>query len=71
MGFRDFKAQNIAYLAKQAWRVLTNPNALWVRTLKALYFPSQDFLHATAHHKSSWMWKSLLEGRDFILEHGR
>ncbi|XP_057426498.1 uncharacterized protein LOC130719921 [Lotus japonicus] len=71
MGFRDFRFQNLAILAKQAWRVLTNPEALWVRVLKSIYFPSSNFLHAKLGCNPSWMWRSLLEGRDFITRFSR
>lgn len=36
MGFKDFNHLNSAMLAKQAWRVLTNPNALWVSVFEKL-----------------------------------
>lgn len=71
MGFRDLRAQNLAILAKQAWRVLTNPDALWVRVLKSIYFPNSDFLCAALGRNPSWMWRSLLAGRDFILRFSR
>ncbi|GJX49896.1 hypothetical protein Tco_0276741 [Tanacetum coccineum] len=34
LGFWDFKAFNMALLAKQGWRLLTNPDAFWGRILK-------------------------------------
>ena len=39
LGFRDFKCFNRALLAKQGWRLLTNPDAYWANFLKAIYFP--------------------------------
>lgn len=44
LGFKDFSLMNSALLAKQAWRIIQNPNALWVRVLQGLYFPDGDFL---------------------------
>lgn len=44
MDFREYFSQNLAYLGKQAWRAYTNPQALWVQVLKAIYYPNQDIL---------------------------
>lgn len=71
MGFRDFQFQNIAFLAKQAWRLIREPTSLWARVVKAIYFPHKNFLEATRSSKSSWMWTTLIEGKDFIKHHNR
>ncbi|KAM1761103.1 hypothetical protein ACFX12_003908 [Malus domestica] len=34
LGFRSFKEFNLALLAKQSWRIINEPNSLWVRFLK-------------------------------------
>ena len=46
MGFRNLQAFNLAMLAKQAWRILKNPNCLIARVYKAKYFPFSDILSA-------------------------
>ncbi|KAL0293955.1 UNVERIFIED_CONTAM: putative mitochondrial protein [Sesamum calycinum] len=46
LGFREFRAFNQAMLAKQCWRVFTNPHSLLGRLLKARYFPHSSFLDA-------------------------
>lgn len=78
MGFRDFKSFNIALLAKQGWRLITNPNAYWARMMKAIYFPNSSFLKATRGGRPSWAWASLLQGRELLnkgvgwqIHHGR
>lgn len=55
MGFRDLRDFNMALLAKQAWRIIHNPNAYWVRMLKGIYFPRTDFLHASRGARPSWI----------------
>ena len=47
LGFRNLQAFNLAMLAKQAWRILTNPTSLIARVFKTRYFPYADILSAT------------------------
>ncbi|GKU89304.1 hypothetical protein SLEP1_g3458 [Rubroshorea leprosula] len=66
MGFKDLHCFNIAMLARQAWRILQNPNALWVRVLKSLYFPNSSFFDARKGSHPSWAWSSILHGRNLV-----
>lgn len=66
LGFKDFESFNIALLAKQFWRMVNCPNALWAKVLKGLYFPSKSWMEAVRGPKPSWIWSSLLEGRKLI-----
>ncbi|GLU18505.1 hypothetical protein SLE2022_348010 [Rubroshorea leprosula] len=66
MGFKDLHCFNIAMLARQAWRIIQNPNALWVRVLKSLYFPNSSFFDARKGSHPSWAWSSILRGRDLV-----
>jgi len=41
-------------LAKQVWRLHTNPNSLLARVLKAKYYPMCDVLQATVGDNPSY-----------------
>ncbi|XP_008245663.1 PREDICTED: uncharacterized protein LOC103343804 [Prunus mume] len=71
LGFKDLADFNLALLTKQCWRILLNPNSLWVKMMKGRYFLDCDFLKAVLGSWPSWIWSSLIDGRDFILSHAR
>uniref|UniRef100_A0A803QNQ9 Reverse transcriptase domain-containing protein n=1 Tax=Cannabis sativa TaxID=3483 RepID=A0A803QNQ9_CANSA len=66
LGFRNIVHHNQAMLAKQAWRILTNPDSLVAQLLKAKYFKRNDFLLAATGHTPSFCWRSILWGRDLL-----
>lgn len=68
LGFRDFKAFNVAMLAKQGWRLTINPNTFWGSIMKGLYYPNSNFLQAAKGNRPSWAWSSLLQGREILLK---
>jgi hypothetical protein len=69
MGFRDLRAFNEALLAKQGWRLLTNPNSLVAKILKAKYYPNCDFLKAKHSQNMSFSWQSIQKA-SWILQKG-
>lgn len=69
--FKDFTHMNSSLLAKQAWRIIQNPNALWVQVLKCLYFPNSDFVRATRKRNNSWVWASLIHGKEVLMQNAR
>ncbi|XP_058003643.1 uncharacterized mitochondrial protein AtMg00310-like [Hevea brasiliensis] len=69
LGFRDLQSFNQALLAKQGWRIITNPNSLLARVLKGEYFHASSFSQASINGNPSWGWRSLLWRREILL-HG-
>ena len=60
---------NLTLLAKQAWRILQEPNSLSARVLKAVYYPGRrDFLEADLHSSPSRIWRSTVDGREVLKE---
>lgn len=66
MGFKDLKVFNLTLLAKQGWRILSNPNSLSHKVLKAKYFAESNFMEAQLGHKPSYTWRSLMAAKEVI-----
>lgn len=58
-GFREFASFNDALLVKQAWRLLCNPNEMWGKQLKGLYFHNGNLLHVKKGSRATWGWSNL------------
>jgi hypothetical protein len=46
LGFWDIELFNLAFLARQGWRLLQNPESLSARVLRARYFSDGNLLHS-------------------------
>lgn len=68
LGFKSLESFNQALLAKQAWKLLQNPNSLITRLLKSRYFDSNAFLEAKMSKRLSFGWRSLMYGRDLLVK---
>ncbi|KAL5566792.1 hypothetical protein UlMin_029956 [Ulmus minor] len=55
-----------ALLGKQVWRFIQRPNSLLYRVFKAKYFHCSTIWHASANSKASYVWKSILWGRNLV-----
>ncbi|OMO70912.1 reverse transcriptase [Corchorus capsularis] len=71
LGFRDFEAFNLSLPSKQCWRLINNPSSLCFRVLRAKYFSSGQFLNTRLGSNPSFLWRSLLAGRDVLVEGSR
>jgi hypothetical protein len=60
MGFRDFHSFNLAMLAKQIWRLVTDRDSLCAKVLGAKYFPNGNLLSAGPKAGSSFTWQSIV-----------
>ena len=66
LGFRDLALFNDSLLAKQAWRLLQNEDTFFYRIFKARFFPHCSFMKAKELEFGSYVWKSILKGREVI-----
>ncbi|GLT31223.1 hypothetical protein SLA2020_059750 [Shorea laevis] len=69
LGFRAMREFNLSMLGKQGWRLLTCPDSLAARLMKAKYFPRTDFLHAELKSPCSITWRSIWYSSN-LLKHG-
>ncbi|XP_019198078.1 PREDICTED: uncharacterized protein LOC109191859 [Ipomoea nil] len=66
LGFKKLHQFNTALLAKQGWRLLIQPESLVSRTMKAKYFPTTGFMEAQLGGNPSFIWRSILAGRNVL-----
>ncbi|KAK9084133.1 hypothetical protein Scep_030604 [Stephania cephalantha] len=68
LGFKDLRSFNLAMLAKQGWRLLTQPDALASRVLKAKYYPRGDLLNAKIGHNPSFTWRGIYAAKGILVQ---
>lgn len=66
MGFKNLKALNMAMIGKQAWKLVTSPNSLITKLLKAKYYPRSDYFGASVSHNPSYVWRGLWRVKDMV-----
>lgn len=71
MGMKNLQAFNEAFLAKQVWRLITHPNILMRKMMKARYYPKSSILRAKVRAKDSWIWRNCGGARKLIQEGSR
>jgi hypothetical protein len=56
-GYKDLYAFNLAMLSKQAWRLLTKPDSLCARVMKAKYFLDCTIFEVRCKDGVSYAWR--------------
>ena len=68
LGFRDLEIFNLALLARQSWRLMTDETSLSARLLKVVYYPHCTLLEAELGAHPSQIWQVVLDGRDILAQ---
>ena len=71
IGFKQFHNFNIAMLGKQVWKLLTRPESLVTKILKARYFPRTAVNEAKLGHNPSFVWRSIVAEKDVVVNGSR
>ena len=58
----DLHLFNLAMLARQGWRLLTNPESLCAQVLRAKYFPDGNLVDVREKPGISYSWRSIVRG---------
>lgn len=70
LGLRNLVAFNLALLARAGWQFTQTPENLCSRILRDKYFSNSEFMRAKTGNKASYLWRSLMWGRE-LLEKGK
>ncbi|XP_026461066.1 uncharacterized protein LOC113362787 [Papaver somniferum] len=66
LGFRDLEVFNRALLAKFSWKLCTDDTSIYVRSLRAKYFPNGLVFNTSEHPKFTWSWRSISSELQFV-----
>ena len=66
MGFRDLKTFNLAFLAKQGWRLQNHSDSLFYRVFKTKYFRHSNFVDVVMGSCPSSVWRSILVAQGIV-----
>lgn len=69
LNIRKTEHLNTALLAKLAWRMLHEPDTLWVQILRHKYFLNSNPLHVVQSESVSWIWKGICRGLELVRKH--
>lgn len=71
LGFKYLRTFNLAFLAKQGWRILLKENTMLHRLYKARYFTKGQFLDAGLGHNPSYTWRGLWEAKKWLIQESK
>ncbi|XP_026417593.1 uncharacterized protein LOC113313084 [Papaver somniferum] len=73
LGLKNLCNYNLAFLAKLAWKLLYNQDALWAKLLKGKHFPHHDlrFFPPPVNLNSSWIWQSIFIWLEIVLKNAK
>lgn len=66
LGFKDLSIFNHALSTKQVWRILSAPDFMTARVLKAKYFSQGAFLIAPVKVQCLHILRSLVRGKELL-----
>uniref|UniRef100_A0ACD5V5Y4 Uncharacterized protein n=1 Tax=Avena sativa TaxID=4498 RepID=A0ACD5V5Y4_AVESA len=66
MGFKDMRMFNQALLARQAWRLIHNPESLCAQVLRAKYYPDGNILDTVFTGNASSTWHAIEYGLELL-----
>lgn len=66
MGFKSLEVFNLALLAKQAWRLMTEEGSLFSKVFKARYFSTGSIMTSRLGPNLSFVWRSIWAGVEVL-----
>jgi hypothetical protein len=66
MGFKDLKLFNQALLARQTWRLISFPDSLCARLMKAKYYPKGELTDTALIQNPSPCWQGITHGLELL-----
>lgn len=71
LGFKQLHLFNIAMLGRQMWKLLTSPDSLMARILKARYYPRTSVVRASLGHNRNYVWRSIMAAKEVVVQGSR
>lgn len=67
LGLCQLRIFNQTLLSKNGWKLLHDNESLWAaKVFKAKYFPTPSFLEVSMTSRPSYLWSSLIWGRELL-----